>query len=137
MGKTGQQIEQDIFALLQGSAAAQSLSGAVYLEGTRPADSTLEDAVVRFTGSADGQIQQGSAEIEIYIPDRNDAPGGSRKNVERCAQVEESAQSWVDALRAGRSEYHFSLAETIRTRRDETRPQHGVLIKLNFKRPSF
>lgn len=137
MGKTGQQIEHDIFTLLQGSAVAGSLSGAVYQQGTRPGDSTLEDAVVRFAGSVEGQIQQGSAEIEIYIPDQDDASGGTRKNVERCAAVEQSAQSWVDALRAGRSEYRFSLEETIRTRRDETRPQHGVLIKLNFKLPSF
>lgn len=138
MGKTGQQIEHDIFAILQQSPIAESISGDIYQQGMRPQNSALEDAVVTFVESLDGQIQQGSVDVNIYVPDAYVLDDDVlRKNIARCAQIEAQAADWVEALREARSEYLFLLGKSICTRQEETIHQHYIQVKLNFKLPSF
>lgn len=136
MTKTSSDIEGDIYNMLRESALAQSLSGTVYREGYRPRDSRLEDAVVIFTAGLNGEIQEGTVTINIYVPDIDPYGNGVLvKNGERVAKLERQAQSWREALTAEKSNYLFLTddEDTIHTVREEDIHQHFIVVTLNYK----
>ena len=136
MTKTSSDIEGDIYNMLRESALAQSLSGTVYREGYRPRDSRLEDAVVIFTAGLNGEIQEGTVTINIYVPDIDPYGNGVLvKNGERVAKLERQAQLWREALTAEKSNYLFLTddEDTIHTVREEDIHQHFIVVTLNYK----
>lgn len=130
MTKTAQQIEDDIYDLLCGSALSQAIDGKVYKFGTRPKDSAAEDAIVKFVAGLDGQMQSGNVVVNIYVPDV--MVGTNMRNITRCTQIEAFALNWVRSLPV--SEYLFALAATIQTFEEPDIKQHFVSVRLNYKR---
>lgn len=136
MTKTSSDIEGDIYNMLRESALAQSLSGTVYREGYRPRDSRLEDAVVIFTAGLNGEIQEGTVTINIYVPDIDPYGNGVLvKNGKRVAELERKAQLWREALTAEKSNYLFLTddEDTIHAVREEDIHQHFIVVTLNYK----
>lgn len=138
MTRTGQQIENDVYTLLSGSQLASVINGHIYKSGTRPENSSTEDAEVSFTEGQNGQIQSGTVDINIYVPDVEQPENASiyYRNVARCEAIESAAQKWFNSLTLGSTDYRFSLAQTISTFDIEDKPdinQHFISIKLNFQ----
>lgn len=134
MNRTGQQIENDIFAMFRAGTLPKIIGGKVYKNGMRPKDSKAEDAVVCFVTCLPGQVQDGTAVVNIYVPDvkvYND--GILRKNTTRCAELEQAADEWANALSAAKSDYLFELAQTIHTEEEPDIHQHFVTVRLKFK----
>ena len=138
MNKTAKQIQGDIYDMLRTSSLSDMISGSVYRAGMRPRDSKLEDAVVIFTTGNPGQIQTGIITINIYVPDIDPYGNGVlTENGQRCEELETAAQKWVDSLTADKSDYKFSLDQTIHTTEDKEIHQHFVVIRLEFQLTTF
>lgn len=134
MGKTGSQIQGDVLVMLRGSSLAGTVTGGVYRDGMRPRGSRLEDIVVAFTAGIPGQIHEGVVTVNVYVPDITPFSDGVYvKDGERCEVLECMAQEWVDSLTADRSDYVFSLENTIHTLPDRDTDQHFVVVRLKYR----
>lgn len=138
MRKTGQQIEDDVFDLVQDSELSSFVKGKIYKEGTRPVDSENEDAIVSFKTGLDAQFQQGELTLNIYVPDIDNGGKILVKDIARCREIESKADSIVRTFTS--SEYLFSLGgipQTFQFQSENTKvKQHFVNIKLRFSRNS-
>ena len=133
MSRTASQVQGDVYDFLKGSKLAQSLSGQVYRRGYRPRDSKLEDAEVIFTTGLPGEIETGVVTINIYCPDIDPYNNGVLvENGQRVSEIEKAADLWVKTLVASKSNYLFSLKETIHSVEDENLNQHFVVVKLRY-----
>lgn len=130
---TSSQVENDILAMLEGSALRASISGKVYRQGYRPRDSRKEDIVVVFVDGTPGQVEHGAVTINIYIPDLTPYKNGQYvKDGARLAVIEQVADNWVSSLTASKSHYRFNLLRTIRPVADEAIHQHFVTVALEY-----
>lgn len=137
MARTAHGIQDDIIALLKGSSLAEAVSGEIYHgspeDSDRPRGSEKEDIVVVFTTGVPDQIHEGVVTLKIYVPDTD--PYGSGALVEdgkRCSELEAEADRWYRSL-AGRSDYLFSLQNTIHTQSDPEISQHFVVVRLRYR----
>lgn len=134
--KTGKQIEGDVYGLLRDSPLAAYVNGGVYRSGTRPRDSLKEDIVVGFvSGNAGEDMDEGRVVVNVYIPDIR--PYGDGVYVEdgaRAEQIEAAAQEWALGLGAGRSDYLFSLAQTVSTYEEPETHERFVSVRLAYRR---
>lgn len=135
-GKTGTQIQSDVMALLKGSPLDVYTNGGIYREGMRPRGSREEDMVVVFTYGNGTQIQTGIVTILVFVPDIVPfADGVSVMDSARCEVLEGlAARTLEECFTANRSEYLFSLYETISSLHDEDVNQSFVSIKLQYRR---
>ena len=134
MTRTGQQVEDDIYELLQGSPLKSLISGEIYKYGMRPRDSEMEDAVVKFVTGLDDDIQTGVVVVNIYVPDVDAYGNGvTVRNIPRCIAIETKANEWVKSLTAGTTDYLFELAQTIYTEEEAVIKQHFVTVRIKFK----
>lgn len=138
MTKTGQQIEDDIFGFVKNSPLAALVTGLTYKFGMRPRNSTKEDIVVKFVTGLDGEIQDGVVVVNIFVPNIDAFNNGVLvRNITRCKQIEMEANIWVASLTAGKSNYKFSLAQTIYTQEEQSINQHFITVRLKFRLTSF
>lgn len=134
MARTGKQIQGDIYRLLKNSTLSEALTGEVYRNGYRPRDSRLEDVIVTFTAGLADEIETGVVTINIYVPDIDPYDNGVWvEDGARTEEVEQMAQAWVDDLTADRSNYLFSLKQTITTVEEAETREHFVVIKLGYR----
>lgn len=136
MKKTGQQIITDVIALIRESVLvtdANGVNGEIYRPGTRPRNSVSEDIVVIFTTGDGAQFQSGVVTLNVYVPYFNNGQNGVMvPDSERCEAIEALAQETVDGLKAYRSDYRFSLRETIHTQEEDEINQSFVVVRLGF-----
>lgn len=138
MNKTGQQIEDDIFGFVKAGPLAAMISGDVYKFGTRPRSSDKEDIIVKFVEGFDGQIQDGTVVINVYIPNVDPySDGVFVRNITRCKAIETAADAWVRTLTTSVSNYRFRLSHTIQTVEDFDINQHFVTIRLKYQLTTF
>lgn len=134
MSRTASQVQGDVYDFLRESDLAKSLSGGVYRRGYRPRDSRLEDAEVIFTTGTPGEIETGVVTINIYCADIDPYNNGVLvENGQRIGEIEKAADKWVKTLVAGKSNYLFSLKQTIHSTADTEIKQHFVVIRLNYR----
>jgi hypothetical protein len=138
MKKTGRQIQGDIVALLQDSDLANTVNGQIYRatpeSSYRPRDSKAEDILVVFTTGIPDQIQTGIVTLNIYVPDTENADNGVFvEDGRRCEELEIEAGRWVETLTTGRSDYKFTLQQTIYTEAESEIKQHFIVVKLKYE----
>lgn len=132
--KTDKEVEQDFRNLLINTDLAELINGKVYVKGNRPRDSKAEDAVVSFVTGLPEQIQEGSVNINIYVPDIDREENGVlQEDGDRVQEIEIAAQAWVDTLIGGKSEYKIKLQQTIHSQEDTPTNEHFVVINLRYK----
>ena len=73
--KSALSIEDDIYNTLV-DVLPGIIKGTLYKKGTRPLDSSSEDAVIAISGGDSEQIQTIRAHINIYVPDINNGKLG-------------------------------------------------------------
>lgn len=135
--RTGTEVEQYVYDLVRKSPINDIITGKVYLSGLRPLNSKLEDAIIIYQTSLGGQIQDGSVNVNTYIPNIPFSHGGNTtmiKDFRRCLLVERACQDFVDALSVGK--YRFKLATGIQTFEYEA-DQHFVNMRLKFSYNTF
>ncbi|TXD47339.1 hypothetical protein [Polaribacter sp. IC073] len=132
MKKTGGQIEYEIYNLWK-DLINEEINGTFYLRGTRPINSDKEDAIISFMTGLDDQMQTGALNINIYVPDIDIGNSNSVKNIARCNELEafmlQLTENWTV-----KSEYKFTLGQTINTFEEDDIHQHFVNVKLKYKR---
>lgn len=134
MKKTGGQVLNDVFKLLQESGLADFVSGSLY-KNSRPFNSQLEDIVVSFKTGLDGQFQDGALTVNIYVPDIDNGSGVKVMDSGRCTEIEVKACEIIKPFTS--SEYLFSLGSIIQTFEEPDIGQHFVSIDLRFKHRTF
>jgi hypothetical protein len=137
MIKTAKQIQGDIIALLKNSAIANTVNGEIYratpASSYRPRDSLKEDVLVVFTTGDAEQVQSGIFTIKIYVPDiENPKNGVLLEDGRRCEELEIAACNWVESLTTEKSDYKFTLQQTIYTETEQEINQHFVVVKLRY-----
>lgn len=134
MSKTGQQIEDDVFAIVKASTLASTVNGVVYKFGTRPRDSQKEDIVVKFVEGLPGDVQSGTVAVMTYVPNIDPyANGVFVRNISRLKTIEIAANTWVNSLSTATSNYRFRLSNTIQSFEEPNINQHFVSFKLKFE----
>ena len=136
--KTAKQIQSDIINLLKGSDLANTVNGKIYRatpeSSSRPRNSKAEDILVIFTKGFPWQIQTGIVTINIYVPDiENPDNGVLIEDGRRCEELEIAACNWVESLTTDKSDYKFSLQQTIYTEAEPKINQHFVVVKLKYE----
>lgn len=132
MRKTGSEIEQDLLQMITGSQLAGAINGAVYVDGTRPKNSSKEDIIISFQTGTEEAVQLGDIEINTYIPDTGNTTDGYLKNASRCLVLEKLARALVESIVS--VEYSIALATTICSIKVPDVNQHFINVKLKFKR---
>ncbi len=137
MARTAHKIQGDIKRLIENSELAKAVSGKVYRgdgeNGERPRDSRLEDIVVIFTTGIPDQIHEGVVTVNIFVPDI-DAYGKGElvEDGKRCEELETEAEKWYRGLK-GKSDYLFSLEDTIHTSYAPELRQHFIVVSLRYR----
>jgi hypothetical protein len=134
MKKTGKQIQGDIISLLKDSELENAVNGIIYRFGYRPRNSKNEDIIVVFTTGFTEQIQTGIVTLNIYVPDIESSDNGVLiENGRRCDELEIAACNWVESLTTDKSDYKFTLQQTIYTEAEPEINQHFVVVKLKYE----
>lgn len=135
MVKTAGQIELDVFNLFREEIKSFLINGEVFLRGAVPLNDMVttvnEFAVVSFHVGTDADVQIGTLNINIYIPNIDIGKGQLVKDISRCGEVE---SFMLNLVQNAKSEYHFSLAQTINTFAETETNQHFVNIRIKYKR---
>lgn len=138
MKKVAEEIEDDVFAILNASPLKAMIKGKIYPSaGIRPLNATTEDAVISFLTGIDGQFQIGVVTINIYVPDidTGQKPPKPVKDKARCRAIAKAANTLIGSLKP--SNYRFSLASMIQSFPVEGISQHFVNIQLKFELKTF
>lgn len=133
--KTEEEIEDDIFKVVNGSALAKELSGKIYTGIHRPTDSTKEDITIKcLSMSLDSMrdVLEAYVNVNIYIADK--LLGKSyEKNRVRIRTISSLAESVLH--RAGKGNDFSTLVESIQSYEAEgtKQPEHFINIKVKHK----
>lgn len=102
MMKDNFDIEDAMFSLLHGtSALTQALSGGIYHDGNRPADSNLEDIVINtIYMTEESSPQLATTNVNIYAPDKLRRISGKQVLVEDRPRLKALSKLVKTAVRA-------------------------------------
>lgn len=138
MRKGGTSVEKDFFQALKSSQLKTMITGKIYYSGTRPMDSSSEDAVISFlTGDMD-QIQTGFVNVNVFVPnvDIGGNSGVKVRNVARCEQLEIALTEWIESISL-LGEYKIKADSPPQSKPVDSIDQHYINCKLNFSRTTF
>lgn len=113
------------------------ISGTLYKEGCRPLDSELEDAVIAVGKTSAGQIQQGRAIINIYVPDIDNNSKRLVPDKNRLSELANMKDNLLGVLNSADTDYLFRLANTPEAVAATDIKQHFVNINLDFECITF
>lgn len=134
--KATSRIEQDMYDALEHFFEGK-ISGEFYPGDCRPADSGVEDAVLTVSNATAEQIQDGTARINIYVPDLDNGSGRPVPDKDRLIAVSELDEQIIDVLNEADTDYEFDLAKSTETINAEAIKQHFVNITIEFNHVTF
>lgn len=129
-------IEQDIYDALTGFFDGK-ISGAFLPSGTRPANSKLEDAIIKVTSTSADQIQNGRAKLNIYVPNVDIGWGRPVPDKGRIQDISALDEEIISVLNASNTDYNFYLSQATAVIEDAEIDQYFVNINIEFKRKTF
>lgn len=129
-------IQQHIYKTIRDYVESK-ITGKVYLQGCRPLNSTLEDAVIGVSTISGGQVQDGRARINIYCADIN--AGGKRlvPNLSRLHELSAMTNTIVEMLEDADAEYEWNVFQAPQIEAELDIKQHFVSIGLEFRIMTF
>ena len=132
------EIEQDIFDALE-AFLSDRIGGTVYQGECRPLDSKEEDAVIIVSGAGSQQIQDGTAKVNIYVPDVDNGSGHPVPDKGRMQEISALAESIIQTLNDADTDYNFDLEEGKAPKDyvNHENKQHFVNISISFERITF
>ena len=92
-----------LFRVLRDSPVKAAISGDIYFEGDRPADSNKEDVVINtVTLTQDYHPQLGDSNVNVYVPDSIITIGGKQQRVVNRARLKQLTELAIQAIRDSR-----------------------------------
>lgn len=138
MKTSSEQVINKLYSALQHSALKNAVSGSLYKSGLRPLNQVAEDIVVNFVSGTADQIQEGVANVNVFVPDIDNGAGALVQNTARCRALEVVANTWADTLASADSEgYRFELDSMVETMQYEDKKQHFINLRLKFYYVTF
>lgn len=132
------QVINKLYAALLHSTLKDAVSGDLYKSGLRPLNRVAEDIVVNFVSGTADQIQEGVANVNVFVPDIDNGAGALVADTARCRTLEEIANTWADTLASADSDgYRFELDSMIETMQYEDKKQHFINLRLKFYYVTF
>lgn len=129
--KTEMQIERDFFTFIKDNIGA-NIRGGVYRSEMRPANSTDEDAVIKFLAGIDSQIQTGIMLLHVYVPGITMKDGNVVADKIRVGEIEEMILDFVNDN--DNTEYLIETDGTPYASLNNEIDQHVVVARLKFQR---
>lgn len=142
MHKTETKILEDVFFLLRDGGIEDVINGSLYIK-TRPANSNLEDCVIKMIASTDSDFQIGGITVNIWVPNITVAGnnGFLVENTARTGIISEKLNEIVHnkKLMCARGEYWFNptTVVTIFPVEEQDAHFHVVNAQFDFSRFSY
>lgn len=123
-------IKDDIYNVVKASPIASAVTGKINKQGVRPKGSMLEDVVINVIANENGQIQDASVNVNVYVAD-DIKPDG--QNQEATIRLRELCSICADALERGQGiDFRFTL-ESQRVIAVDGTKEHVINNKLKYK----
>lgn len=127
--KTDQEIKQEIYDYIKGSALEEAVSG-VLTKRKRPLNSKKEDIVISVLANGNAQRQEAFVNVNIYVPDLNVKKNGQyEEDGERLEELEKLSADFLNVFWVGPA--RISL-DTQRTLEVENGTEHVINNKLLY-----
>lgn len=92
-----------LYRILRDSPVKEALTGDIYYQGDRPADSDKEDIVINtVTLTQDFYPQLGDSNVNVYVKDSIISIGGKQQRVVNRARLKQLTELAIQAIRDSR-----------------------------------
>lgn len=126
----------DMYAALE-ELMGSTIRGTFYPSELRPIEAKTEDAVLTCSNATAGQIQEGRARLNIYVPDINNGGESLVPDKGRLAELEAITDTVVEKLNEADTAYTFDLFQATATIAVPGKSEHFVNIGIHFKLATF
>lgn len=123
-------IKDDLYKFVKASPLATAVSGKVCKQGVRPKGSDKEDIVISVIANENGQIQEATVNVNIYVADDVKSDG---QNQEATIRLRELCAIASETLEVGSGDdYRFTLDSQRVLAVEDTR-EHVINNKISYK----
>lgn len=131
-------IEMEMYNALE-ALMGKLIHGEFYPGSTvqRPDTATTEDAVLTVSSADAGQIEQGTARLNIYVPDIDCGMPTKAGKTGRLDQLAAADEEVVDTLNGADTDYLFELKQATQVLSVPDKSEHFVNITLRFYLVTF
>lgn len=129
-------IEMDMYAALE-ELMGRTIQGTFYTSELRPIEAKTEDAVLTCSNATAGQIQEGRARLNIYVPDINNGGASLVPDKARLMELEAIDEQVLQTLNDSCTAYIFDKFQATTTIAVPERNEHFVNIGIHFKLATF
>ena len=129
-------IEMEMYAALE-ELMGNTIKGTFYPSEVRPLEANTEDAVLTVSNATAGQIQEGRARLNIYVPDINNGGEILVPDKARLMELEKITDEVVEKLNEADTAYIFDLFQSTATIAVPGKSEHFVNIGIHFKLATF
>lgn len=126
MKQTARSIETELRRLIKESSIGQC--GVYFADAIPNMERRASYITVRHTAGIEGDVQEGTATVNYFIP----ALSGGVADVKRIVEVERKAAEWAYNLKPYNG-WYWQLADTISTHYDPDATIYFVSIRLRYK----
>lgn len=125
-------IEMEMYAALE-ELMGKTIKGTFYPSEVRPLEANTEDAVLTVSNATAGQIQEGRARLNIYVPDIDNGGGSLVPDKARLMELGKIADEVVEKLNEADTAYYFDLFQATATIGVPGKSEHFVNIGIHFR----
>ena len=129
-------IEMDMYAALE-ELMGRTIQGTFYPSELRPIEAKTEDAVLTCSNATAGQIQEGRARLNIYVPDINNGGASLVPDKARLMELEAIDEQVLQTLNDSCTAYIFDKLQATATIAVPERNEHFVNIGIHFRLATF
>lgn len=125
-------IEMEMYAALE-ELMGKTIKGTFYPSEVRPLEANTEDAVLTVSNATAGQIQEGRARLNIYVPDIDNGGESLVPDKARLMELGKIADEVVEKLNEADTAYYFDLFQATATIGVPGKSEHFVNIGIHFR----
>ena len=122
----------EMYAALE-ELMGKTIKGTFYPSEVRPLEANTEDAVLTVSNATAGQIQEGMARLNIYVPDIDNGGESLVPDKARLMELGKIADEVVEKLNEADTAYYFDLFQATATIGVPGKSEHFVNIGIHFR----
>lgn len=122
----------EMYAALE-ELMGKTIKGTFYPSEVRPLEANTEDAVLTVSNATAGQIQEGRARLNIYVPDIDNGGESLVPDKARLMELGKIADEVVEKLNEADTAYYFDLFQATATIGVPGKSEHFVNIGIHFR----
>jgi hypothetical protein len=107
------------------------INGSLYKAGTRVVVPNKESITVGVLNGTSSQVQEGTVNVNVFIPNVTATDGRTYCDFERCLEVEKMLSDLDKRLNNG--EIYYEISEMIKTNQEPNTEEHFVNVSLRYK----